>query len=85
MTTFRTQKLKLIYTETNIYLSSWTKFLLKNRQPSKLEKINQQPSKLPPHWDLLARVDLSVPLMFCDPMKRTVNRWSVYGDFATVL
>ena len=49
MTTFRTQKLKLIYTETNIYLSSWTKFLLKNRQPSKLEKINQQPSKLPPH------------------------------------
>ena len=35
-----------MYTEINVYLSSWTKFLLNNPQPSKLENINRQPSKL---------------------------------------
>ena len=37
----------LIYTEIIIYLNSWSKFLLNNCQPSKLEQKNyRQPSKL---------------------------------------
>ena len=39
-------------TEVNIYLiTSWTKLPLNNRQLSKALKFNNQPSKLPPHWD----------------------------------
>ena len=42
----------LIYTEINIYLKSWTKFLLNNCQPSKLEQkkiiVNRQSYNPPP-------------------------------------
>ena len=45
-TTSDTQNLLLIDTEVNIYLKSWTKFSLNNRQPPKALKFNHQPSKL---------------------------------------
>ena len=45
-TSNKTQQLTPILTEVNIFLNSWTK-------PSKTLKFNRQPSKLPPHWDLL--------------------------------
>ena len=35
-----------IYRETEIYLNSWTKFPLHNRQPPKALTFNRQPSKL---------------------------------------
>ena len=38
-TTSKTQKLILSYTEIHICFNSWAKFLLNNRQPSKLEKL----------------------------------------------
>ena len=41
-TTFST----LIYTLVNIYLNSWIRFPVNNRQPSKALKLNRQPSKL---------------------------------------
>ena len=43
-------KINLFISEINIYLNSWSKFLLNNRQPFRALKFNRQPSKLPPHW-----------------------------------
>ena len=54
--TSKTRKSILIYTENNIYLNSWTKFLLDNRQPSKYSKFT-----VPSHWGPHERHVLKCP------------------------
>ena len=50
-TTSKTERLISSYTQINVYLNYWTKFLFHSCQPSKALKFNRQLSnQLSPHW-----------------------------------